>query len=83
MARQLSRLTPVVRALTGVDVSSVGAWWAGPGRDEPEDSGPPAIRRGCATLTAAPGADPDIPVSDSVRAVLVRRTAHRCKASFG
>ena len=52
---QLARLPPLVRSLTGVDVRSVGAWWASGeqrDRDEPGGSGPPANRR----LTALTGA---------------------------
>src|SRR5436305_359979 len=52
MTLHRSRLTTVVRSLTGVDPSSVGAWWAGTDRDEPDGAGPPANRR----LTALTGA---------------------------
>ncbi len=47
-----SRLTVVVRFLTGADLASPRAWWAGAERPEPDGAGPPSNRR----LTALTGA---------------------------
>ncbi|MHB8576771.1 MAG: hypothetical protein ACYDCQ_15725 [Dehalococcoidia bacterium] len=52
MTPALQRLTTVVRSLTGADLSSTRAWWAGTESHEPDDTGPRANQR----LTAITGA---------------------------
>jgi len=52
MTPVLSRVTTVVRLLTGADLSSRSSWWASAERREPDDAGPRANQR----LTALTGA---------------------------